>query len=199
MDAKTSKIISIGRSFGAGGKTIGKLVADSLNIPYYDSELLKETAKNSGLSEKYLESVDEKDITDAALYMSVGFMTPSYTSIRQIAANAQSEVIEKIASEGPCVIVGRRANEILKERKNVVSIFVTASVEYRTKRIMEREGIDERAARKKVLRVDKERAAYYNQFGGDNWGYASTYDLCINTETFGDEKAAEMIVKLVTN
>ena len=199
MDAKTSKIISIGRSFGAGGKTIGKLVADSLNIPYYDSELLKETAKNSGLSEKYLESVDEKDITDAALYMSVGFMTPSYTSIRQIAANAQSEVIEKIASQGPCVIVGRRANEILKDRKNVVSIFVTASVEYRTKRIMEREGIDEKAARKKVLRVDKERAAYYNQFGGDNWGYASTYDLCINTETFGDEKAAEIIVKLVTN
>ncbi|MCR5340720.1 MAG: cytidylate kinase-like family protein [Saccharofermentans sp.] len=199
MDAKTSKIISIGRSFGAGGKTIGKLVADRLNIPYYDSELLKETAKNSGLSEKYLESVDEKDITDAALYMSVGFMTPSYTSIRQIAANAQSEVIEKIASEGPCVIVGRRANEILKDRKNVVSIFVTASVEYRTKRIMEREGIDEKAARKKVLRVDKERAAYYNQFGGDNWGYASTYDLCINTETFGDEKAAEMIVKLVSN
>ena len=199
MDAKTSKIISIGRSFGAGGKTIGKLVADHLNIPYYDSELLKETAKNSGLSEKYLESVDEKDITDAALYMSVGFMTPQYTSIRQIAANAQSEVIEKIASEGPCVIVGRRANEILKDKKNVVSVFVTASVEYRTKRIMEREGIDEKAARKKVLRVDKERAAYYNQFGGDNWGYASTYDLCINTETFGDEKAAELIVKLVTS
>ena len=199
MDAKTSKIISIGRSFGAGGKTIGKLVADHLNIPYYDSELLKETAKNSGLSEKYLESVDEKDITDAALYMSVGFMTPQYTSIRQIAANAQSEVIEKIASEGPCVIVGRRANEILKDKKNVVSVFVTASVEYRTKRIMEREGIDEKSARKKVIRADKERAAYYNQFGGDNWGYASTYDLCINTETFGDEKAAELIVKLVTN
>lgn len=199
MQQKTSKIISIGRSFGAGGKTIGKKVAEALNIPYYDSELLKETAKNSGLSEKYLASVDEKDITDAALYMSVGFMTPTYTSVRQIAANAQSEVIQKIAEEGPCVIVGRRANEILKDRKNLVSVFVTASVEYRTKRIMEREGLDEKSARKKVLRVDKERAAYYNQFGGDNWGYASTYDLCINTETFGDEKAAELIVKLVTN
>ena len=199
MDAKTSKIITIGRSFGAGGKTIGKLVADKLNIPYYDSELLKETAKNCGLSEKYLESVDEKDITDAALYMSVGFMTPAYTSVRQIAANAQSEVIEKIASEGPCVFVGRRANEILKDKGNVISVFVTASVEYRTKRIMEREGLDEKAARKKVLRVDKERAAYYNQFGGDEWGKASTYDLCLNTETFGDEKAAELIVKLVTN
>ena len=199
MDAKTSKIITIGRAFGAGGKTIGKMVAEALNIPYYDSELLKETAKNCGLSEKYLASVDEKDITDAALYMSVGFMTPTYTSVRQIAANAQREVIQKIAEEGPCVIVGRRANEILKDRKNLVSVFVTASVEYRTKRIMEREGIDEKAARKKVLRADKERAAYYNQFGGDSWGYASTYDLCINTETFGDEKAAELIVKLVTN
>ncbi|MBR3081437.1 MAG: cytidylate kinase-like family protein [Clostridiales bacterium] len=199
MDAKTSKIITIGRSFGAGGKTIGRMVADHLSIPYYDSELLKETAKNCGLSEKYLASVDEKDITDAALYMSVGFMTPTYTSVRQIAANAQREVIQKIASEGPCVIVGRRANEILKDKKNVVSVFVTASVEYRTKRIMEREGIDEKSARKKVLRADKERAAYYNQFGGNNWGYASTYDLCINTETFGDEKAAELIVKLVKN
>lgn len=198
MYAKTSKIITIGRSFGAGGKTIGKKVADLLGIPYYDSELLRETAKNSALSEKYLESVDEKEISDAVLYMSVGFLNPEYTSVRQIAANAQREVIEKIASEGPCVIVGRRANEVLRDRKNLVSVFVTASVEYRTKRIMEREGLDEKAARKKVLKADKERAAYYNQFGDTKWGYAATYDLCINTETFGDDKAAEMIVRLVT-
>lgn len=199
MDAKTSKIITIGRSFGAGGKTIGKMVADLLNIPYYDSEILRETAKACSLNEKYLASVDEKEINDAALYMSVGFMNPSYTSVRQIAANAQREVIEKIASEGPCVIVGRRANEILKDRKNIVSVFVTASVDYRAERIMEREGLDLKAAKKKVLKADKERAAYYNQFGGPRWGEASTYDLCINTETFGDEKAADMIVRLVTN
>ena len=97
MDAKTSKIISIGRSFGAGGKTIGKLVADSLNIPYYDSELLKETAKNSGLSEKYLESVDEKDITDAALYMSVGFMTRN-ASIRAIFPTIKNSSIKAIGA-----------------------------------------------------------------------------------------------------
>ena len=131
--------------------------------------------------------------------MSVGFLRPEYTSVRQIAANAQREVIEKIASEGPCVIVGRRANEVLRERKNLVSVFVTASVEYRTKRIMEREDLDEKAARKKVIKADKERAAYYNQFGDTKWGYAATYDLCINTETFGDEKAAELIVRLVSN
>lgn len=196
MEQKTSKILSIGRSFGAGGKTIGKAVADALGIPYYDSELMREAAKSCGLSEKYLASVDEKDVTDAALYLSAGFMNPTHTSVRQIAANAQREVIEKIASEGPCVIVGRRANEILKDRDNLISVFVTASLEYRTKRIMEREGLDEKTARKKVIRADKERASYFNQFGGDEWGYASTYDLCINTETFGDDKAAEMIIKL---
>jgi cytidylate kinase len=199
MYAKTSKIITIGRSYGAGGRTIGRKVADLLGIAYYDSELLRQTAKNSALSEKYLESVDEKEINDAVLYMSVGFLNPVYSSVRQVAANAQREVIEKIAAEGPCVIVGRRANEILKDRKNLVSVFVTASVEYRTKRIMEREGLDEKAARKKIIKADKERAAYYNQFGGNEWGYASTYDLCINTETFGDDKAAELIVRLVTN
>lgn len=199
MDAKTSKIITIGRSYGAGGKTIGRRVAESLGIPYYDSELLRETAKNCSLSEKYLESVDEKEINDAVLYMSVGFMHPAYTSVRQIAANAQREVIEKIASEGPCVIVGRRANEILKGSKELISVFVTASVEYRTKRIMEREGIDEKAARKKVNRADKERSAYFNQFSGSEWGYASTYDLCINTETLGEDKACELIVRLASN
>ena len=114
MAAGTGKIITIGRSYWAGGRSIGRQVAEDLKIPYYDSELLAETAKKSGLDEKYLASVDEKEINDAALYMSVGYMSPSYSSVRQVAANAQREVIEKIASEGPCVIVGRRANEILE-------------------------------------------------------------------------------------
>ena len=95
MAAATGKIITIGRSYGAGGRSIGRQVAEDLKIPYYDSELLAETARSSGLDEKYLASVDEKEINDAALYMSVGYMSPTYSSVRQIAANAQREVIEK--------------------------------------------------------------------------------------------------------
>ncbi|MCR4688934.1 MAG: cytidylate kinase-like family protein [Saccharofermentans sp.] len=189
----TDKIISIGRSYGAGGRTLGRKIASDLGIPYYDSEILVQTARNSGLAEKYLASIDEKEINDAALYMSVGYMNPTYTSVRQIAANAQREVIEKIASEGPCVIVGRRANEILKGRQNLVSIFVTASVESRIKHVMEREDLDEKQARKKVLRADKERKAYYNQFGGTPWGYAESYDLCINTDAIGMDCAVSII------
>ena len=179
MAAATGKIITIGRSYGAGGRSIGRQVAEDLKIPYYDSELLAETAKSSGLDEKYLASVDEKEINDAALYMSVGYMSPTYSSVRQIAANAQREVIEKIAAEGPCVIVGRRANEILAEKPNLLSVFITASVESRIVHVMNS--------------ADKERAAYYNQFSGNEWGYAATYDLCINTDVLGADHAAQII------
>ena len=193
MTARTDKIIAIGRSYGAGGRTIGKEVSQELGIPYYDSEILTETARNSGLTEKYLESVDEKEINDATLYMSVGYMNPMYVSVKQIAANAQREVIEKIAAQGPCVIVGRRANEILKDKDNLLSVFITASVETRTRHVMEREGLDEKLARKKVIKVDKERTAYYNQFGGSAWGYAETYDICINTDAIGAPDAVRLI------
>lgn len=193
MAAATGKIITIGRSYGAGGRSIGRQVAEDLKIPYYDSELLAETAKSSGLDEKYLASVDEKEINDAALYMSVGYMSPTYSSVRQIAANAQREVIEKIAAEGPCVIVGRRANEILAEKPNLLSVFITASVESRIVHVMNREHLAEKEAKKKVLRADKERAAYYNQFSGNEWGYAATYDLCINTDVLGADHAAQII------
>ena len=191
--SSTDKIITIGRSYGAGGRTIGRKIAELFGIPYYDSEILAETAKSSGLTEKYLASVDEKEINDAALYMSIGYMNPGYTSVRQIAANAQREVIEKIASEGPCVIVGRRANEILKDRYNVVSIFIAASEDSRVKHVMAREGLDEKSARKKVIRADKERKAYYNQFGGTPWGYAESYDLCINTDEVPEDAAIRLI------
>ena len=96
MAAATGKIITIGRSYGAGGRSIGRQVAEDLKIPYYDSELLAETARSSGLDEKYLASVDEKEINDAALYMSVGYMSPTYSSVRQIAANAQREAMETL-------------------------------------------------------------------------------------------------------
>ena len=199
MPAKTTKIITIGRSFGAGGMEVGKIIADKLEIPYYDMGILKETAEKSGLAEKYLESIDEKEINDAALYLSVGFMTPAYTSVRQIAANAQREVIEQIASEGSCVIVGRRADEILKDKYSLLRVFISAEPEDRIKRIMARDGMDEKAARKKMIRADKERAAYYNQFGGEGWGLASNYDICLNTSFMSFEKAAQIVIDLAKN
>ncbi len=108
-------------------------------------------------------------------------------------------MIEKIAKEGPCVIVGRRADEILSDKPNLLKVFIAASPEDRIKRIMERDGLDEKAARKMINKADKERAAYHDQFGNDSWGLASHYDICLNTSCMSFEKAAQIIINIAKN
>lgn len=192
-------IITIGRSYGAGGRTIGKMLAQQLQISYYDAELLEEAAKISGLNQKYLESVDEKPIELHMLYQYTGFLSEQYASIEAQANQAQREIIERVASEGPCVIVGRRADQILKEKENALHVFITASMEARIQRVSEREQLDEQDSRRKIQRVDKKRASYYNQHSDKEWGSASNYDLCIDTDKFGIEGAAAMIATAVHN
>lgn len=190
-------IITIGRSYGAGGRTIGKMVAKRLHIPYYDAVLLEEAAKSSGMSKKFLESRDEKPLQPGMLYQYIGFISGQYASIERMATQAQREIIEKVAADGSCVIVGRRADQILKEKQNIFNVFITASVEARAKRISEHEHLTEQECIKKITRVDKERASYYNQYTDKKWGVASSYDLCIDTDKFGIDGAVEMIVAAV--
>ena len=193
-NALTGKIIVIGRAYGAGGRTIARLVAEKLNIPYYDSRLLEQAALESGLSLKYLESQDEQAAL-STLYRSVGFGTSDYVPVEQKAAAAQREVIEKIASNGPCVIVGRKADQILAGRRDLLSVFICSSDENREKRIMERDCISSREARAIMAKADRERAAYYNQTSAKRWGAPGSYDLCINTDHISVEDAASWIVK----
>ncbi|MDO5548529.1 MAG: cytidylate kinase-like family protein [Eubacteriales bacterium] len=194
---QTDCIVTIGRSCGSGGRTIGRMVAEKLHIPYYDSELLEEAARASGLSQKYLESIDEKPTRSAALYRSVGFGTAAYPGLEQVARKAQREIIETIAERGPCVIVGRRADQILKENHELIRIFITASKGSRIAHIVERESMSERDARRRVSKVDRERASYYHQYSDQKWGYAETYDSCFNTDVLGKENVADAIVELV--
>ncbi|MGN0658905.1 MAG: AAA family ATPase, partial [Emergencia sp.] len=121
-----------------------------------------------------------------------------YRSFEEQASQAQREIIEKVASEGPCVIVGRRADQILKDRTKVFRVFVTAAAESRAERISERDRLSIEGSRKKIARVDKERAAYYNQYFGGKWGDASSYDLCIDTDRLGIEGAAGIITEAVS-
>ena len=171
--ACTDYIITIGRSYGAGGRSIGKKAAEQLHIPYYDSELLEKAAKSSGLSRKFLQSVDEKPIDSSMLYRSVGFGTNEYKSIADLAQKAQREIIEKIADEGPCVIVGRCADQVLGENYRLFRVFISSGEDNRTKRIIERDHLSAAEAGRKLHRVDKERAAYYNQRSRTPWGNAA--------------------------
>ena len=193
--ALTSRIITIGRSYGAGGRTIAQKVARKLNIPYYDSQLLEKAAKESGLSIKYLESQDEQGIILPTIYQSIGFGTKDYVPLEQKAANAQREIIEKIAAEGPCVIVGRRADLILRGKSDILSVFICASEQYRTQHIIKREGLTEKEAKQRISKADRERSAYYNQVGQGKWGQPECYDLCINTDRVSIDDAADLIAR----
>lgn len=197
MTAKTDFIITIGRSYGSGGRTVGKLLADKLMIPYYDAEILEKAAKGSGLNKKFLESMDEKPLRSRTLYQYMGPASEDYASIEKQANQAQREIIEKVASEGPCVIVGRRSDQILKERKNIFNVFITASVEARAKRVEERDHFTHQKSIEKIMKVDKERAAYYNQYSEQKWGQASSYDLCVDTGKLGIESAVDTIITAV--
>lgn len=192
-------VITIGRSYGAGGRSVGKAVAEALGIPYYDSELLEQAAVNSGLSRKFLESMDEKSVKPAAIYRYIGFAAEQTAGLETIAARAQQEIIEQVAAEGSCVIVGRRADQILKGKKDLFRVFVTAPIEARAKRVAERENLSEQESLQKIKKADKERGAYYNQHPGQEWGAASTYDLCVDTDKLGVQGAAQLIVAAVQN
>ncbi len=192
--ALTRRIITIGRSYGAGGRTVGRLVANRLNIPYYDAALLEETAKRSGLSQKYLAGMDEKPIPVNRLYGYAGFNGGA--SIAQ-ASRAQQEVIEMVAGQGPCVIVGRRADQILKDHPDLLSVFITSPVASRVARVSSRDGLTESDSAAKIAAVDRERAAYYGQYSEKRWGDAAGYDLCIDTEHLGIDGSADAILAVV--
>ena len=188
-------VVTIGRSYGAGGRTVGRLVAEKLGIPYYDSELLEIAAKNSGLSRKYLTAHDETAVDSAMLYRSVGLGEAGYASTQAMAEKAQREVIEQVA-QSSCVIVGRKADQILSGRKKLLSVFIASSWESRKERLMARENLSAQDAEKLMRKADKQRATYYDQTSSSAWGAAETYDLCLNIDRLGADKAAEEIVAM---
>lgn len=197
MNPKTDFIITIGRSYGSGGRTVGKMLAEHLEIPCYDASLLARAAEGSGLNKTFLESVDEKPLQSSVLYQYIGRGTEQYANIEKQAARVQRETIEAVATEGPCVIVGRRSDQILKEHGNVFDVFITASIEARAKRVEKRDHLTNQESIRKITKVDKERAMYYNQYSDKKWGTASSYDLCIDTGKLGLDGAVDTIVTAI--
>lgn len=186
--AKSSlPVIVIGRSFGSGGRTVGRNLAHKLSIPYYDKEILTETAKASGISEQYLETVDETPASQA-------LRGTSPFNPENIALKSQSDTIRNIALKGACVIVGRRADHIARgEGLKVLSVFVTSGMTQRTERVAQRDKITPEQAMKKIAKADKERAEFYNALSDSKWGDALSYDLCVDTGTLGIDGAVEII------
>lgn len=198
-------IITIGRQFGSGGRELGKALADELGIPYYDKELISLAAKESGYNPEIFENVDER-ATNSLLYsLSMGIynLGNGYAPMRDMPVNdqlylLQHKIIRELAAK-PCVIVGRCADYILRNNKNLLRIFVYAKMEDRVKNAVRIHDVPENKAESIVKKTDKTRANYYNFYSNQKWGAVENYDLCLNTSTISRDKAIKLICDIVDN
>jgi len=196
-----NRYITIGRQFGSGGREIGKRVADKLGIPYYDKELLAVAAEESGLSHQFLESYDEKP-TNSFFYSLVmgqqNLLTGAQgVTVEQIASKAQREAVLSVAAKGSCVVVGRCADYILRDRPELFRVFICADWDKRVERVTLRDEITPKEAEDRMRRMDKTRAAYYSFHTDRKWGAAESYDLCVNSSRLGVDGTVALILEFV--
>lgn len=189
-------IIAIGREFGSGGHLVAKKLAEHYNIPLYSKELLDEVAKDGRYSKEVLERFDEKPMNFAFIPVPAGGTT---ISLEQDIAIRQFNFIRKKANEEKesFVIVGRCAEEILSDNPNMISAFILGDKDTKTKRVMEREGVDEKTARNMMKKMDKMRKVYHNFYCESKWGDSRTYDICIKIGKVDVDTATDMIIKYI--
>ena len=198
--SKQPVIITVGRSYGAGGRPVGKGLAERLGIPYYDSEILTRTAEKLGMDPKFVESADEKSASALNMIQAVPSMSNpnlEVENMRQRIALTTREVIEELASEGSCVMIGRAADQILKDKFNVLSVYITMPYEKRVKLVMERENLSEKDARRMINQIDHERAANYNDMAETRWDASESYDISLDLYKLGTDGAVDMIETVV--
>lgn len=195
-------VITVGRQYGSGGREIGTMLAEKLGFAYYDDLLLKEAAKESGLCEELFRSFDERpksflySVAMDPYSFSMNHITPK-GSIEQQIYLATYDTIKKLAEKGSCVLIGRCADYALKDRDDVINLFITAPLENRIVRVARRNGISEDEARERIKKTDKSRASYYNYYSSKDWGDAKSYDLCIDSSLLGIEGTVELLEKLI--
>ena len=202
--AKTNTIITIGREYGSAGRQIGYKVAEDLGIKLYDREMLERAAKESGICEELFETHDEKP-TNSFLYSlvmdsySFGYPSSSYTDmpINHKIFLAQFDTIRKIASEGPCILVGRCADYALEEFDNVLSVFIHADMDARIRRIARIYDLTDAKAKDRIIKTDKKRSSYYNYYTSKRWGDADSYDLCIDSGKMGVDGSVELVLNAI--
>lgn len=194
IDNKTNEqiIITISREYGSGGRYIGKLIADKLGIKFYDKEFIYKLAKETGLSEEYIENNEQKreilDSLNSGYYFSMNNADELFIK--------ESELIQQIADKESCVIVGRCADFILKDRKNVIKVFIYSNMDDKVKRTTEIYGLNKEKAEKEIRKINKLRANHYKYYTEKEWDAHSNYDICINSDALGVEKAAELICEM---
>ena len=197
------KIITISREFGSGGRTIGRMVAQRLGIPFYDKELVDQIAVESGFAPKFVEENGEH--SPGSSLFSYAFAPQGVPGVMNGLStadflwNIQCSVILQLADKGPCVIVGRNADYILKDREDAFHVFVFADIPFRADRIVRLYGESENRPEARLQEKDKRRRVNYHHYTGRNWGQAQNYDLCLDTGVLGIEQCTDIIVNAVNS
>ena len=193
-------VITIARQYGSGGKTIGKKLAADLGIKAYSNEILKLASEDSGINETMFNQVDEK-LKNTPLFRIMkkeyrGELIPPESDdflSNQNLFNYQAKIIKDLAEEGPCVIIGRCADHVLRDFPKLVRIFIYASPEYNLRQVIERGAYTGKDVEKYIQKTDKRRSDYYHYYTGKEWSDARNYDLCLNSECIGDEGCVRVI------
>ena len=188
------RVITISREFGSGGRTIGKMVAERLGIPCYDAELIQKLAEKSGFAESYIQEAGE--------YTPHGFLALAFSNRAQGPTNEdilwdlQHRVITELAEKGPCVIVGRCADYILREKADCLKVFIHADMAFRAERIVKVYGEREQSPQQRLRDKDKRRAAYHRFYTDMKWGHAQNYHITLDSGVLGIDRCAEIVCEL---
>lgn len=184
---KNKIIITIAREYGSGGRYVGRLVAQKLGIKFYDKDIMVKLAEKTGLSLDYIESNEQKRDNIANISSNIAGLTTQDNLYLE-----ESKLIKSLSSSS-CVIIGRCADDILKDEKNILKVFIYSDMDDKIKRVTTHYNIDKKNALKEIKRINKLRSNHYKHYTGKNWGMPDNYDLCINSDLLGVEKTAEII------
>ena len=191
-----NRVITISRQFGSGGRTVGRMTAMKLGIPCYDQELIQKVAEESGFAERYIQERGEE--LSSGGWLAAAFTDREYNglSLQDSLWLVQRNVILDLAKKGPCVIVGRCADFILRDEADCLKAFIHADMKQRAERIVTQYGERAVSPEKRLKDKDKRRAAYYQFYTDMRWGAVENYDISLDSGTFGIEKCAEILASL---
>ena len=191
------RIITISREFGSGGRFIGEEVAKKLGIVYYDKNIIGQIAEKSGLSPEYIQENAELSPKKGLFAYAFSGRDITGKSVEDMVYEAQRNIILELAEKEPCVIIGRNADYILKDRDDVLNVFIHGDMPEKIKRITGLYNVKEKEAVKMMADTDKRRRTNYNFYTDQNWGKASNYTLCLNSSQLGYDRCEMIIMECV--
>ena len=193
----TKRIITISREFGSGGRFIGEEVAKKLGIAYYDKNIIGQIAEKSGLSPEYIQENAELSPKKGLFAYAFSGRDITGKSVEDMVYEAQRNIILELAEKEPCVIIGRNADYRLKDRDDVLNVFIHGDMPEKIKRITGLYNVKEKEAVKTMADTDKRRRTNYNFYTDQNWGKASNYTLCLNSSQLGYDRCEMIIMECV--